>query len=114
MRGAFFSQSRFIFRRGFLLCGGLFAGYFKKMEVLFPAFLFGFPLLRADANGNKPSALVSLRKTRILKEFFSYQREAASDVAELFSPLATKPVYTNKSNVVIFASAGAGVCGGVC
>ena len=42
MRGAFFSQSSFIFKREFLPCSGVFAGYFKKMEILFPAFLFVF------------------------------------------------------------------------
>lgn len=42
MRGAFFSQSSFIFKWEFLPCSSVFASYFKKMEILFPTFLFGF------------------------------------------------------------------------
>lgn len=38
----FFSQSSFIFKRGCLPCSSAFAGYFKKLEILFPAFLLIF------------------------------------------------------------------------
>lgn len=42
----FLNQSSFIFKRGFLPCSVAFAGYFKKIEILFPAFLlFFFPCL---------------------------------------------------------------------
>lgn len=41
MCGAFSSQSSFIFKWRFLPCSDAFAGYFRKMEILFSAFLFG-------------------------------------------------------------------------
>lgn len=42
MSGFVFFQSSLIFKRGFLSCSDAFAGYFKKTEILFPAFLVGF------------------------------------------------------------------------
>lgn len=50
------TQSSFIFKREFLLCSGAF-GCFKKMEILFPAFLFCFVVFSLSCQLLRGSAL---------------------------------------------------------